>query len=584
MGGQVFRVARYRFTATFGRSWGGYLSIVLLIGLLGGLAMGSLAGARRTQSSFATFLASTNPSDLTLFLQAPDLTRQLGHLPGVERVESAIFSLNAFPLAATGAPNDTSAMADGDVMDIGGLNGEYFDQDRVTVTKGRMANPNAAAEFVATAQAAQLLGWHVDEVIPFGFYTNAQTNEPAFGTTKVKAVRRLEMRLVGTVVFNNEVVLDEVDRYPTFLLFTPSVTRRFAAGPQYEFYGLKVRDGPRGVPAVEREITQALPKGTTYSLHETSIVEGQVDRTVKPEAVALWVFGAISLLAALLIAMQVIARQIQAKDQDLGVLRALGADRAMTMGDGLFGVLGAVLLGSLLAVGVAIGLSPLWPIGPVREVYPSPGVAVDYSVLGFGLLALIGGVGAAATALAYRWAPRRTRGQETTRTEHGSSLARLAGGSGAPVSAVVGVTFALEPGRGRSAVPVRSALFGTALAVLVVAATLTFGSGLATLVSHPSLYGWNWSYALSSSAGADVPPQSTALLGRDRFVAAWSGVDFADVEIDGQTVPAILASTGAPVAPLMLSGHALQANNQIVLGAATLAQLHKRVGGSVVAS
>ena len=42
---QVFRVAWYRFRATFGRQWGGYLSIVVLIGLLGGLAMGAVAGA-----------------------------------------------------------------------------------------------------------------------------------------------------------------------------------------------------------------------------------------------------------------------------------------------------------------------------------------------------------------------------------------------------------------------------------------------------------------------------------------------------------------------------------------------------------
>src|ERR1022692_4939436 len=79
VGGQVMRVAWYCFTATFGRRRGGYLAVVLLIGLAGGIAMGSVAAARRTQASFATFLASTNPSDLSLSLTvfAPDLTKKL---------------------------------------------------------------------------------------------------------------------------------------------------------------------------------------------------------------------------------------------------------------------------------------------------------------------------------------------------------------------------------------------------------------------------------------------------------------------------------------------------------------------------
>ena len=62
----MLTVARYRFGATFRRRWGGYLAIALLIGLVGGVAMGSIAAARRTQSSYPAFLASTNASDLTM--------------------------------------------------------------------------------------------------------------------------------------------------------------------------------------------------------------------------------------------------------------------------------------------------------------------------------------------------------------------------------------------------------------------------------------------------------------------------------------------------------------------------------------
>jgi hypothetical protein len=58
----------------------------------------------------------------------------------------------------------------------------------------------------------------------------------------------------------------------------------------------------------------------------------------------------------------------------------------------------------------------------------------------------------------------------------------------------------------------------------VVAATLTFGSSLQTLVSQPRLYGWNWDYAVQSSDGyGPVPNRATATLAGDRTVLASSG-------------------------------------------------------------
>ena len=53
----MLSVARYHLRATFRQRWAGYLSIVLLVGLVGGVAMGSIAGARRTQSTFAAYLS-----------------------------------------------------------------------------------------------------------------------------------------------------------------------------------------------------------------------------------------------------------------------------------------------------------------------------------------------------------------------------------------------------------------------------------------------------------------------------------------------------------------------------------------------
>ena len=61
-------------------------------------------------------------------------------------------------------------------------------------------------------------------------------------------------------------------------------------------------------------------------------------------------------------------------------------------------------------------------------------------------------------------------------------------------------------------------------------------------------------------------------------------MDYTNAEIDGQTVPVLMAAPHAEVSPPILSGHGLDANDQIVLGAATLAVLHKHVGDTVSVS
>jgi hypothetical protein len=166
-------------------------------------------------------------------------------------------------------------------------------------------------------------------------------------------------------------------------------------------------------------------------------------------------------------------------------------------------------------------------------------------------------------------------------------LARTSANSGLPVSAVAGVRFAVESGEGRTATPVRSAIVGTVLAVTVLVTTLTFGASLDGLVSRPSLYGWNWNYALLAGfAGAEdmAAHQSATFLNRDHDIASWTGAYVVGAKLDGQSVAMLSESPGSRVAPPLLSGHGLASSDQVVLGSATMAQLHKHVGETVTFS
>jgi hypothetical protein len=589
--GRALRVARYRSRGTFGQRWGGYLSLVLLVGLVGGVALGALASARRTQSSYSTYLASTNPSDLSLgtalfspalgFTTGYDaaLVRTIAHLPHVTRVES-YSSIYGSPLQPNGQP--TRAGYNANINVDGSIDGEYFSQDRVTVVAGRMADPRRPDQLMMTVAAARELDLHVGDRVSWGTYANTATSTPS-NTPPPPAVRTA-MTVVGLVALNNAIVQDDIDAQSAqTVILTPALTKELVdCCASYSFSYLQLSQGSRYVPAVEREIERVMPAVLPYDFYDTALTTAKAEHAIKPEAIALAVFGAIAALAAVLIGGQLIGRQLRQWSPDGRVLRSLGADPAVTLADALVGILTASAVGALLAGVVAVALSPLSPLGPVRPYAVDPGIAFDWTVLGFGTMALVVVLWTLAVVFGIRGAPHRvTRSFRSARTT--SKLADVAAAAGAPVPAVTGVRFALQPDARADAVPMRSAILGATLAVVVVIATVVFGSSLDSLVGRPALYGWNWNYELSAGGGvAPVPAAlSTKLLGQDQQVAAWSGYYFANLQIDGLTVPVLGATAHSSVAPPLLAGHGFEATNQIVLGAETMAQLGKSVGAVV---
>ncbi len=592
-------VARYRLRTTFRHRWGGYLSLVILVALIGGLGLGSLAAARRTQSSFSTFLASTNPSDLSVAVYGggvngnsnpnydPALTAAITRLPQVRHVAAAI-EVTGAPLTADGSPR---LAVTGEAYPTASINGLFFTQDRVAVTQGRMSDPARPDEIVMAPQVAEHFGFHLGQVIPYGFYSDAQQSLPGFGTRAVAPAVRADLKLVGFATLNSEIVQDDVDTLPTFIPLTPAFARELLARPGEQFtgalvFGIQTKGGAATVPAVEREVSALIPAGVIATDHALVPVVAKADRSLKPISIALAVFGGIALLAALLVAAQLMARRARVDRGELGILRALGASPSETVLDSLIGFEVSILLGSLLAAVVVVALSPLAPLGPVRPVDPSRGFSFDWTVLGFGVAVLVVLLSAVAALLAFSTAPHRSALRPRMRTTAGARVVSFMARAGLSAPGVVGVRMALEPGEGRSAVPVRSALLGSVLAVALIVTTLTFGNSLQTLVSRPALYGWNWTYILQpvGPGSGNVPQVTLSLLQHDRYVAAYSGASFNDVEIDGQSVPFLVQNLGAAVAPPILSGHGVHAPYDVVLGAATMSALHKRLGQYVTVS
>jgi hypothetical protein len=557
--------------------------------------MASLVAARRTESSYPAFLSGTNPSDLlvqptTAVNCASGFVGQIARLPHVKRVGCAL-ALNAENLTRHGGFGTLLLTQVELVASSDGLFSDH--QDRVTIISGRAADPTRADEIVVSPTAATLFGLHVGSHLDVGIDCSSPTSSPGCPTSPTVHYRTVRLTVVGEGVFNIQVVQDDIDRGHTgFLLGTPALAQRFAACCTNVTYdGLRLGGGDRFDTIVEREYsrllaTSSFTAGTgqqQFQVYVTSVIEAEAQRAIRPEAVALAIFGIIAAVAAILVGIQSISRQLQADTEEVSVLRAVGAGPWMTWVDGLLGVIGAVFGGVILAACVGIGLSPLALFGPVHLVEPSPGFDFDWTVLALGALALVLVLGGVAGLITYRRAPHRIASRPRVNVR-GSSVVRAAISSGLPISAVSGLRFALEPGRGRNSVPVRSVMVGAVLTMTVVTATLTFGASLNTLISHPSLYGWNFDYALYSTDGYGPIPSRTAdsLLAHDPQVGGTTGAYFATVQIDGRTTPAMVEPSRAALAPPILAGRSVDGPHEVVLGAATLAQLHKRIGDMVV--
>ena len=225
-------------------------------------------------------------------------------------------------------------------------------------------------------------------------------------------------------------------------------------------------------------------------------------------------------------------------------------------------------------------MSPLAPVGPVRQFAPDRGIAADGLVLGAGAATL----GLALLGLLAVLAVRSIRPRDSGAGVGSSAVAQAAAAAGLPAAAVVGTRNAFEPGSGVRAVPVRSALLGSVAAVIAVVTAVVFSASLSGLAAHPARYGWDWDLAIQAESGYGffAPAKLSRLLHGQPAVTGWSEFGFAQLPVDGTVVPALgLQRQLGTVQPPTTSGRALSASDQIELGTVTLRQLGKKVGDRV---
>jgi hypothetical protein len=540
------------------------IGIILLVGLVGGVALAALAGARRTASTFAAYERDVHLSHLAVntFIPGLDRVHAIERLPGVASSASYL-GLDAYPVLH--GKEVTEFQYNGV---FGSLDGRFFRQDRATVVHGRLPGLDATDEVALSPLIAGHLGARIGDHLTYRFHAQ-----------EGGVVTSARLTVVGIIRFP-PVIVDENDIIEGSLL-SPAATKAHLDASYYTWQGIRLTDGVAGIDRFVRRladdptVNQLPPVVQRYDVTRT-----QVQRSVRPQAVALALFGAAAALAMIALAGQAVVRMVGSWGADRAALRGAGLARSQLAVAFSLDAAGALVLGTVVALAVAAALSPLAPVGGVRRIAPAAGVQLDLTVLLGGggamlalLLLLTGGV-------AWRAAQR----DDSVRPGIRSSVASRASQAGLPVPVVVGTGFALDPSPVRGRGGGRSSVLGGVVAVAAVAAAAVFGQSLGGLVSHPVRYGWSWDRMLVAEAGYGSfhPDLLDAAIARERGITAWATLTFAQGTVAGQSLPVIGLDAGrGRIEPSITDGRTVRSRGEVVLGRTTLRSLHRSVGDQV---
>lgn len=560
------------------------VALVLLIGAASGVVIGAAAGGRRTHTAYPRFLAASHAGQILLSVAGTGLGGaydEIGSLPEVARSGQGA----GVKLARV----DATGRADFSAQTVASVDGRLgYTVHAPKVLSGRMPDPQEATEAFANRIFAAQHRLTVGSRIRMGVFTQDPPDPAHVSRSEWSPVT---LTIVGIGVTPEDIVPVAVDDTLPQLFLTPAYFRRYSGLNQLNFDGEYIElkpgaDVSRFRQEVQRiSIARKTEVGDEVFFADLTEHAARVQRAILPEAVALYLFAALAGLGALLALGQILSRQAFVHGLDYPTLRALGMDRGELLAIQLLRVGGMAGLGALLGVVLAATTSGLMPIGPARMAEPSPGISTNPVILAVGFLATVLLLLATATIPAWRSASAPGRALGLAEVQGGtrpSQIAAWATRAGASAPTAAGVQMALEPGRGRSAVPVRSAMIGLGLATAAVSAAFTFGSNLTRLVSTPAAYGWGWDIAADAQFGSFPKQDASDLLDRTAGVAAYAGGTYGTIAIGTKHIPAIgLDQVRGSVFPTLIEGRPPQRPNEIVLGTTSLSRIHRSLGDTV---
>ena len=564
---------RLRLGAELRARWRGWLGLALLLAAFAGLTFATTAGARRTDTAYQRLLARSDPFDMFLLnetfdpqfgLITPDNLRRV---PLVADIYTSYFFNDVEGNSLIGGPDPR-------------LDSTF---NRAKIIAGRLPNQNDPTEVAVPVAIAASIHAHVGGTLTYEMAAGTDPSNPK--------PMRLTFKVAGIIAEPGEFPPESDLGAPPIHLTTAFYEKYKNTLSTFPFSYVRLAHGARDLPAF-REALQRLGGGKPVLGYTQAALTKNVVRSFHLQGIALWLFAICLAVVTALVIGQSLGRQAISEGIEYPALRALGMTKRQLFGLGVVRAAITAAAGSIMGLVIAALLSPILPTGLARAADPNPGFHFD-------AVALLGGASAAflllvALALipAARAATLAARDEVFGRADDGKQrTSRVAGWvtrGGASAPAVMGVRLALEPGRGRTSVPVRTTMTGVVLAIAALTVALGFGSSLHYLLHTPRLYGLTWDadVSLQGDMSHHEYDQSIAITRADPDVELARAGDFGipfivdGVQADGMALPA----GDDTFLPPVVSGRAPQGDGEIVLGPKTIKRIKGSIGEMVTVS
>jgi hypothetical protein len=526
------------------RSWRSAVVLVVLIGLGGSVALAVAAGARRTASGNDAILEAGLASDISTTVDAADPQRTQAELRSVADVAAAEVWVG-FRAMAQGI--DPAA-----IQAVFGFTSDDLTVDRPFVTSGRL--PTGEDEGLINPLAAERSGLTVGSHLQIALADASFTDfEP------------VDVEIVGIGIIPEGVIEDELAA-TTGLFLSRALTVQHLDRQQYGAGRIRLVRGD--IPPVTAGLAAlGRTSGQDVIIDEFRDEDrARVQRALQP---LLWALGGLAGLAGaatVLVAAQAIGRTLRRRRGDDLSLAAMGCSTRQLVAADLAFAASVTAGGILVALALAVAASPLFPVGPPRQVDAIRGLDVDHVALGLGSLAL----GASTLVMVGATSWRR-------RTRAGTIMpGRAPGLLGARPASATGLRLAT----GRRGT--LSTVAGVCAGLATVMATLTFTGSLDHLAGNPPLVGMSWDViAREGYTTVDVAQVQAAVTG-DPTVRRVSGLGYLDGEVNGAKTPLaeVRAVQGDPWPPIV-AGRVPRSTSEVLVGRATLRFLNVRIGDEV---